>query len=310
MSEKNEPALLDPSEIEEIEITVIERSRELIAGERRSIFTGVSGVEFATIREWEPGDQRTRVDWPHSSRSNFRQLVVRESVEERTMDILLVLDASPSTYCGVGGESIARVIARVAATINFSASVVQDKVGAVIFGGEEVLVPLKPGRDHVFELIDAYAEALRKNAAQTGAHPTTDYCALGASVSSLAVRPSLVVVVSDFLYPEAEKMIREMAALRDGNSHDVCVAIVDSAFTFQLPKTASGWIACSDVETDITRMLSQKQFRDAVKKIEEWQATVKTSAFKAGIDAVLVPNDKERLSMELIDFFLDRRSLK
>ena len=51
------------------------------------------GVDFARVREYQPGDDVRRIDWPLTARSD--RAFVREAHEDRGVDVWLVVDISP-----------------------------------------------------------------------------------------------------------------------------------------------------------------------------------------------------------------------
>jgi hypothetical protein len=62
MTKGDAALLLDPSEVEAINLFCNARVRELIFGEHASVFTGHRGFDFSGIRDFEPGDPQSRVD--------------------------------------------------------------------------------------------------------------------------------------------------------------------------------------------------------------------------------------------------------
>jgi uncharacterized protein (DUF58 family) len=61
------------------------------------------GVDVADYREYQPGDDVRRIDWRLSSRQPWVEdprLIVREYYEERSLDSLVVVDASRSMLSG------------------------------------------------------------------------------------------------------------------------------------------------------------------------------------------------------------------
>jgi uncharacterized protein (DUF58 family) len=295
-------ALVDPSEANEIEVVVVRRVRELIFGEHPSVFMGVNGIEFANVRIWEPGDPSTKINWPQSLRTNFNPIMVNESAEERTVDLLFAIDASLSVRCGMHGMTVAHVIARILATIGLSATLLQDRVGMMVFGaGEEINHAPKSSREHVWGLIDAYTEVVRE-----GPHDAARRFSLTEAVLGMTLRPAMIICVSDFLDAWSPKLIEE-AAFLDGEHHDVFLVVVDSAFAFDLPKSSSGWIACRDVESGKTMSLSARQARDLSVQVRHWQETIQKSAERAGLDVLHIHKGEEEFYAELTDFFLERR---
>src|SRR5580765_7876415 len=66
-------------------------------GDERSRLAG-PGIEFAHVREYQPGDDVRRIDWQLTARSD--RAYVREAHDERGLDIWLVVDVSPSVDWG------------------------------------------------------------------------------------------------------------------------------------------------------------------------------------------------------------------
>ena len=106
--------------------------RELAAplGEHASRATG-SGVEFAGVRAYQPGDRRRDVDWRTSARHG--ELFVRQYAAERAFDLVLVLDTT--TDAGPPGGSTLDLTVRAATGLAQSYLRAHDRVGLVTFGG-------------------------------------------------------------------------------------------------------------------------------------------------------------------------------
>ena len=106
--------------------------RELAAplGEHASRAVG-SGVEFAGVRPYQPGDRRRDVDWRTSARHN--DLFVRQYAAERAFDLVLVLDTSADA--GPPGSSTLDLTVRAATGLAQSYLRAHDRVGLATFGG-------------------------------------------------------------------------------------------------------------------------------------------------------------------------------
>ena len=116
MSERREEMLVSWEEIQDIELVVLGRMKEFAIGAHASVFQG-SGFNLVGLREWQPGDRPSAVDWPQSTLTNFSPLMTREFEQESTASVVIVADISRSTRCGVNGMPIAKVIARTVATL-------------------------------------------------------------------------------------------------------------------------------------------------------------------------------------------------
>lgn len=106
--------------------------RELAAplGEHPSRTVG-SGVEFAGVRPYAPGDRRRDIDWRTTAR--HRELFVRQYAGERAFDLVLVLDTTVDA--GPAGRSTLDLTVRAATGLAQTYLRSHDRVGLVTFGG-------------------------------------------------------------------------------------------------------------------------------------------------------------------------------
>ena len=109
-------------------------------------------MSFAEVREYRVGDDVRDIDWNVTARSDRAHVKVYE--EERELTMMLMVDVSPSRM--FGSESITKknLITEVAATLAFSASKNNDKVGCILFSDHiEKFIPPKKGRSHILMII-------------------------------------------------------------------------------------------------------------------------------------------------------------
>jgi uncharacterized protein (DUF58 family) len=99
-------------------------------GEHTSRAVG-SGVEFAGVRPYAPGDRQRDVDWRTSARHG--ELFVRQYAAERAFDLVLVLDTAVDA--GEAGRSSLDLTVRAATGLAQSYLRAHDRVGVVTFGG-------------------------------------------------------------------------------------------------------------------------------------------------------------------------------
>jgi uncharacterized protein (DUF58 family) len=290
---------LDPSEVEAINLFSAARVRKLIFGEHASVFTGTRGFNFSGIRDFEPGDLQVKVDWAHSTTTLFNPLQVRECIEERSIDIVIAADISCSTRCGASGALIGKSIARTIATIGFSASIFQDTVGLVLFGGKELFIePPRGGRNHVERMVELY-----QTTPTAPVHPGRER--LAETIAGELRRTSLVIVASDFLFPDVFSVLKELADLKQ--PHDLFLVMADSAFAFDIPPISAGWIGCVDCETGNRVRLSHAQMRGLPDLIRRHQDDVADCAEREGLEVLRVPPDSEAFQSAIVDFFVERR---
>ena len=295
--------LVNLSEISEIELFILKRMKEYALGDHASVFKG-PGFNFVGVREWEPGDRVSSIDWAQSSLTNFSPMITREFEQPSTAPVIAVADASPSTGCGTHGMPIAAAIARSVAVVGLSAVFFQDTFGLLTFDKDFLQVAsVSPriGRPHVLHCLDRYQE----RAASAVPRKPGDF---GAIIEAHLRQTSLVPVISDFLFADAGRVISELSRLNA--VHDVFLIMVDARFAYELPDVRAGWIEIFDVEAGTTRILSRRELRQLVVRIEEWQEHIQRLARDADLDIVRVGLDRWAMETALVNFVAERRLRK
>jgi len=296
--------LVNLSEIAEIELFIMKRMKEFTLGDHASVFKG-SGFNFVGLRDWEPGDRMASIDWAQSSMNNFSPLVTREFEQNSNATIIAVADASPSTRCGVAGTSIAAAIARSVATVGMSAVLFQDMFGLITFGeGFHQLSSARPriGKPHVIYCLDLYQ---LRNQIENVPSEQSD---VTATIASHLRKTSLVPIISDFLFVDAPRIIKELSRLN--TAHDVFMIMVDARFAYRLPEVSAGWIETFDVETGRTRIVSRREFAHLADRVGQWQEEILRLARDADLDMVRVGLDRWEMETTLFEFLAERRLRK
>src|SRR5512143_599507 len=122
-----------------------------IGGAYHAVFKG-RGMEFAEVREYQPGDDARSIDWNVTARMGAPY--VKKFVEERDLTLLLLVDLSGSQRFGSQFLVKRDYAAEVAAVLAFSAVANHDRVGAVLFTDRvEQYVPPGRGRDHALRIV-------------------------------------------------------------------------------------------------------------------------------------------------------------
>ncbi|MBQ8492851.1 MAG: DUF58 domain-containing protein [Alistipes sp.] len=137
--------------VRRIEIKTRGLSDEIFAGKYHTAFRG-RGMSFAEVREYRVGDDVRDIDWNVTARSDRAHVKVYE--EERELTMMLLVDVSPSRMFGSKEFTKKNLITEVAATLAFSASKNNDKVGCILFSDRiEKFIPPKKGRSHILMII-------------------------------------------------------------------------------------------------------------------------------------------------------------
>lgn len=291
------------ADISEIELIILRRMREVTIGEHRSTSHG-PGFDFQGMRDWQPGDSPSAVDWPQSTITNFSPLVVREFEQPSTATVAAVADVSLSTRCGVNGTPIAALVARAIATIGMSAVFFQDPFGLVTFDQDFThLAGIRPrtGKASVAHCLEAYQFGRGLQVVRRAGDVSTT---LGAYFRSTTLLP----VISDFLFEHPQPILRELSLLN--HAHDVFLVLIDSAFAFELPALSAGWLDVVDVETGRSRTLGRGACKQLAGRVREWQNAVESTAGDLGLDVVRIGLDLMQSDIALGEFVAERRLRK
>src|SRR5436309_14496317 len=101
-----------------------------IGGAYHAVFKG-RGMEFAEVREYQPGDDARTIDWNVTARMGSPY--IKKYVEERDLTLLLVVDVSGSQAFGSRYLLKRDFAAELAAVLAFSAVFEHERVGGVLF---------------------------------------------------------------------------------------------------------------------------------------------------------------------------------
>ena len=208
----------------------------LFTGEYRSVFKG-QGMEFAEVREYQPGDEVRSIDWNVTARMG--KPFVKRYIEERELTVMLVVDLSGSERFGTRARFKSELASELAAVLAMSAIRNNDRVGAVLFTDRiEHVVPPRKGRRHALRLM---RDLLVFEPAGKG----TDISAALEYAGKMLSHKAIIFVVSDFQSPDLEQPLKLLA-----QRHDVVAVTVDDPSEQQLPNI--GHARFVDPETGAT----------------------------------------------------------
>jgi uncharacterized protein (DUF58 family) len=295
-------SLVNLREVAEIELFILRRMKELTVGDHASVYKG-SGFNFEGLRDWQPGDRLSSVDWAQSSLTNFSPMIMREFDQDSNATVMAVADASMSTRCGIDGVPIAAAIARSVAAVGLSAVFFQDMFGLVTFDDQfRQIAAARPriGRSHVIYCVDLYQRE-RPDEAPANREITE-------TIASHLRKTSLVPVISDFLFADAPRVIKELSRLNA--VHDVFLVMADARFAYALPHVSAGWVEAMDLETGRTRVFSRREVRRLADRVDTWQQEIMRLARDADLDIVRVGLDRWEMESVLAKFAAERRLRK
>jgi uncharacterized protein (DUF58 family) len=193
-------------EVRRIEITTRHLVRDIVAGEYSSAFRG-RGVEFAEVREYQPGDDVRTIDWNVTAR--LGSAYVKRYLEERELTVVFVVDRSASGEFGSVRRTKAELATEICAVLSLAAARSNDRVGAVLFTDRiELYIEPAKGRRHSLRVI---SDLLSCTPAGTGT-------GLGTALATLEPtlrRRAVIFILSDFLAFDYETVLARLARRHD-----------------------------------------------------------------------------------------------
>jgi uncharacterized protein (DUF58 family) len=268
--------------LQRLDWRVLRRLDGLLQGDYRTVFYG-AGVDFANLREYDPGDDVRRIDWNVTAR--MATPYVRQYVADREVTAWLLLDRSHSMQFGAFDRPKDLVLTEFVATLARLFTRGGNRVGAILFNNQiERIVEPRSGRNQVLRI----ARHLLDTPAATGT--TTDLSILLRSGMNSIRRRSLVFVVSDFISEPGWHRPLGLLAQR----HDVVAIRLWDPREIELPD--AGFIVLEDAETgehlhvDTSDPVFRRRFRDAARAREEQLAT---ETKRAGVDLHSVSTDDD-----------------
>jgi len=253
-------------------------ANDLFAGQYESAFKG-RGIEFAEVREYQPGDDIRSIDWNVSAR--FGRPFVKVFHEERELTVILLLDLSGSNLFGTKTKFKRELLAQVAGMLAFLAIRTNDKVGAVLFSSRvEKYIPPKKGASHVWRLIKEVFTYQPQDL-------TTNIETVLTYLNRVVKRHAIVFLISDCMDTGFERPLRLTA-----KKHDLTVIRVTDPAEQELPDV--GLMNIRDPETGQVALINSKNrgLRERWRNYRREQTTYLSDMLKrAGVDLVELSTD-------------------
>lgn len=217
----------------------------LLSGRHASRLRG-RGLDFEELRQYRPGDDIRSMDWKATRRTGEPH--VRVYTEDRERPVLLVVDQRLSMFFGSKVNMKSVTAAQAAALAAWRVVAAGDRVGAIIFGDQDIqLVRCQRSRKTVMRILQAVVEHNTRLGVDRGIVPAPDKLneALQKAVS-LAGHDYLVCVISDF-FGLGDATLRHATTLARHN--DLLLAPVYDPLAQKLPE--KGFLVISDGKSQI-----------------------------------------------------------
>jgi uncharacterized protein (DUF58 family) len=279
--------------VRKIEIKTRGLSNQIFSGEYHSAFKG-RGMAFSEVREYTPGDDIRTIDWNVTARFNSPYVKVFE--EERELNVMLLVDISPSGSFGTHKQLKQDLITELCAVIAFSASTNNDKIGVIFFSDRiEKFIPPKKGKSHILRIIRELI-----NIEPTG--KGTDVGMALKYLTSVIKKKSIAFIVSDFI---DDKNFEDPIKIAN-RKHDLVALRIYDKSEVSIPPV--GLIKMRDSETGKIRWVntSSKEFQKEMKLAHLNQDKKLKELFnRAGVDHTRI-NTSESYVQPLMNLFKKR----
>ncbi|RZJ68114.1 MAG: DUF58 domain-containing protein [Flavobacterium sp.] len=278
--------------VRKIEIKTRRLSDHIFSGEYHTSFKG-RGMTFSEVRQYQFGDDIRSIDWNVTARYNEPYVKVFE--EERELTMMLMVDVSGSESFGSKSQSKDEIVTEIAATMAFSATQNNDKIGLVLFSDQiELYIPPKKGKSHVLRIIRELIEFKPKSR-------KTDVAQALKFLSSVQKKKAIVFLISDFMSPDYEHVLKIAS-----KKHDITGIRVYDPREEKLPNL--GIVPMLDAETGEQRLVntSAKSVRlDYEKYYHEKIKYFKETFSKCGAGTVNTRVDESYVT-KLLGYFKSR----
>lgn len=209
----------------------LNKSQNPLSGMLTSNFKG-RGIDFAEVRQYEPGDDVRTIDWRVTARTQEPHTKLFQ--EERERPVMFLVDQSASMFFGSRKRFKSVLAAEIAALMAWSCLSHGDRVGGMVFddsGHREV----RPKRNKhsvlrfLFELHDFNSKLSRESKRSNGEHLANALL----NVRRIAKHGFTIVVISDFsqMTDTAEKHLRQLC-----RHNDVMGVQISDQMEVELPK--------------------------------------------------------------------------
>ncbi len=195
------------------------------------------GIDFAETRMYQAGDDIRHIDWHATLRTQHTHTKLFH--EEKERPIWLLVDHNPSMYFATRKAFKSVIAARAAALCAWAFSAAGERVGGMVFSGQQhFCIPPKDRLHALLPFLKQLADSSQKPAAAKNAK------SLSIALDQLLRRNphgGLILIFSDFWQGPSD-LTRSLRALAQKNT---CIAIcIHDPLEYALPE--AGYYAVSD----------------------------------------------------------------
>lgn len=278
--------------VRKIEIKAKRLSDHIFSGEYSTSFKG-KGMSFSEVRQYQYGDDVRAIDWNVTAKYNEPYVKIFE--EERELTVMLMVDISGSKKFGSSENFKNEIATEIAATLAFSATTNNDKIGLILFTDQiELFIPPKKGKSHILRIIRELVEFTPKSN-QTNISLALEY------LNKVMKKKAIVFLISDFMGDKYEHNLKIVA-----KKHDVTgIRIYDKR---EVAWENVGFVLVEDAETGEQQYVNSAnlEMQNAYKKHFVEQQEYFQSTFSKTGAGVITCDIEESYVKKLLAYFKAR----
>ena len=278
--------------VRKIEIKTKRLSDHIFGGEYQSTFKG-RGMAFSEVRQYQFGDDVRAIDWNVTARYN--DTFIKEFEEERELTMMLIIDISGSNFFGSDSLFKNEYVTELAATLAFSATKNNDKVGLILFTDNvELYIPPKKGKSHVLRIIRELLE-FKSESKKTDINIPLKF------VSNILKNRSIAFIISDFISKDYSNSLKIFSS-----KHDVTGIRIYDKTEEKIPNL--GVIDITDNESD-TKLTVNTGSKNVRKKYSEYYNSKRNEFidfFKKSGSGIIECNTQDDYQKKLLKYFKSR----
>ncbi len=221
-------------------------------------------MTFSEVRPYQYGDDIRAIDWNVTARYNETHIKVFE--EERELTMMLMVDISGSESFGTKASFKEDIVTEIAATMAFSATQNNDKIGLLLFTDQiELYIPPKKGRSHVLRIIRELIEFKPKS-------NKTDVGMALKFLSGTQKKKAIVFLISDFMSDNYEQTLKIASKKHDITGirvYDIREEKMPDIGMVEMLDAETGKIELINTGSKTVRMNYEKYYAEKVKYFKE-----------------------------------------
>lgn len=285
--------------LQRLDWQIIRKLDGILQGDYRSLFHGF-GLDFADLREYQPGDDIRYIDWNVTARMNTPY--VREYLEDREISAWFLLDVSPSVDFGTTQTFKRDVL------IDFTTILARlltrhgNRVGAILYDGKQhKIIPAHGGRIQVLRLVNDLFKMPHLPRA-----PFTDLAALLQIAFNTIRRRSLIFIVSDFISAPGWGKLLGLLSQR----HEIIAIRIYDPRETELPDVGPLFLEDAETGEQLYIDTGDRNFRERFQAVNESREAELRAAFHhASVDELSLSTE-DNLIHAVIRFAAMRKQRK